>query len=253
MRALVTGASSGIGEEFAVRLAEEGWDLVLVARRGDLLEALAERLMGSYGVEVGVLVCDLSEVGAARRVTEFAPEVDLLISNAGFGYPGDFGSVDVVDDVGLVQLNCVTPMELAHFYMPRMRLAGSGKILFVSSSLGFQGVPYMAQYSATKGYLVNLGESLYWEGKADGVGVSVLCPGATDTPGKDHFDIDYSKLPIKWMGVGEVVSTALKYVGRKPIIIPGFRNHFLSCIGGGLYTRRHVQRFMKVLYGRLGR
>ncbi|MFT5906286.1 MAG: short-subunit dehydrogenase [Cryomorphaceae bacterium] len=253
MKALVTGASSGIGEEFAVQLAAEGWDLVLIARRGELLEGLAAKLRNQNKVSVDVLVCDLSEPSAANSVTEFAPEIDLLVSNAGFGYPGDFGSKGQDDDTRLVQLNCMTPMQLAHYYLPKMKQAKSGKILFVSSSLGFQGVPHMAQYSATKGYLINLGEALHWEGKADGVEVSVLCPGATDTPGKDHFDIDYSKLPIKWMPVEKVVKTALKNLGKKSIIIPGLRNHFFSCIGGGLYTRKHVQCLMKKLYIKLNR
>lgn len=139
MRALVTGASSGIGEEFAVRLAEEGWDLVLVARRGDLLDALAERLRGAYGVEVGVLVCDLSKPESARRVTDFVPEVDFLISNAGFGYPGDFGSVDESDDVGLVQLNCVSPMQLAHFYMLGCVWLGLGRFYLFHLAWVFRG------------------------------------------------------------------------------------------------------------------
>ena len=109
----------------------------------------------------------------------------------------------------------------------------------------------MAQYSATKGYLINLAEALHWEGKAEGVDVSVLCPGATDTPAKDHFDVDYDQLPIKWMEVDKVVRAGLDSLGKRPIIIPGLRNHLFSCIGSGLYTRKHAQRFMKILYAKI--
>ncbi len=251
MRALITGASSGIGEEFAIQLAAKGWDLVLVARRRELLETLASKLRNENKVLVELVVCDLSLADSVQKVIISAPEIDLVISNAGYGYPGDFGSVDLQEDQKLLQLNCSTPMMLAHHYFPRMKQEKKGQILFVSSSLGFQGVPYMAQYSATKGYLINLAEAMHWEGKASGVGVSVLCPGATDTPAKGHFDIDYSKLPIQWMPVEKVVKTALDKLGKSVIIIPGLRNRFLSCIGGGLYTRKHVQCLMKKLYARI--
>jgi len=253
MKAIVTGASSGIGEEFSLQLAADGWDLVLVARREPLLQALAKRIRNEFGVAAEVLVVDLAQENAATVITDTVPEIDMLISNAGFGYPGDFGSQDIDLDRGLIQLNCTTPMELAHYYLPKMKTAGSGQILFVSSSLGFQGVPHMAQYSATKGYLINLAEALHWEAKAAGVTVSVLCPGATDTPGKDHFDVDYDKLPIKWMRVTKVVKAGLNSLGKRPIIIPGIRNHFFSCLSSGLYTRKHAQYVMKRLYARLQR
>ena len=251
MNALITGASSGIGEEFALQLAADGVDLILVARREKLLHALAERIRNEHQVNVEVLPVDLVRADAAEVITAAFPEVDMLISNAGFGYPGDFGSQDLTMDRGLIQLNCTTPMELARFYFSKMKAASQGKILFVSSTLGFQGVPHMAQYSATKGYLINLAEALHWEGKSIGVGVSVLCPGATDTPGKDHFDVDYDKLPIKWMNVSKVAKCGLNSLGKRPIIIPGIRNHFFSCIGSGLYTRKHAQYLMKVLYAKL--
>ena len=253
MKSLITGASSGIGEEFALQLAADGADLILVARRENLLQALADRIRSEHRVSVDVLVVDLSRADAAENITDAFPEVDVLISNAGFGYPGDFGDQNLAMDRDLIQLNCTTPMELAHFYFSKMKAAGRGKILFVSSTLGFQGVPHMAQYSATKGYLINLAEALHWEGKSVGVGVSVLCPGATDTPGKDHFDVDYDKLPIKWMKVNKVVKSGLDGLGKRPIIIPGVRNHFFSCLGSGLYTRKHAQRLMKVLYAKLQR
>lgn len=251
MTALITGASSGIGKEFAIQLAALGWDLILIARRSKLLEQLAERLKKKHTIEVRVLSCDLSKPPSVQQVIDFAPSIDLLVSNAGYGYPGDFGETNAEQDIELIQLNCTSPMMLAHHYLPEMKKQGKGKILFVSSTLGFQGVPYMAQYSATKGYLINFGESLHWEAKAHGVAVSVLCPGATDTPAKEHFDIDYQKLPIKWMPVEKVVKTAITELGKKVIIIPGLRNHFFSCIGGGLYSRKYTQWVMKKLYGRI--
>jgi hypothetical protein len=122
-----------------------------------------------------------------------------------------------------------------------------GALIFVSSLMGFQGVPYMANYSAPKGYLLNFGESLHHECKDAGVDVLVLAPGATETPGKYLHDVDYSKLPISWMSDDEVVDTALKSLGKKAFVIPGVRNHLTACLSGGLWSRGLVQGVMKRL------
>jgi short-subunit dehydrogenase len=124
---------------------------------------------------------------------------------------------------------------------------GRGGIILVSSLMGFQGVPYMANYSATKGFLLNFGESLYHECKGTGVDVLVLAPGATDTPGKHLHAVDYSKLPISWMTAEDVVGVALRKLGRKAFVIPGLRNHLMACLSGGLWSRGLVQGLMKRL------
>ena len=120
-------------------------------------------------------------------------------------------------------------------------------MIFVSSLLGFQGTPYLANYSATKGFLLNIGEALDHECKGSGVDILVLAPGATETPGKYLHPVDYSNLPISWMSAEAVVDAALKSLGRRPFLIPGLRNRLTACLSGGLWTRGLVQRIMKNL------
>ena len=158
-----------------------------------------------------------------------------------------FSSSDIQREKDLIRLNCVTPMEITHHFLPGMLARGRGGIILVSSLMGFQGVPYMANYSATKGYLLNFGESLYHECKGTGVDVLVLAPGATETPGKYLHEVDYSKLPITWMSAEAVVDAAMKNIGTKAFVIPGLRNHLTACLSGGLWSRGLVQGIMKKL------
>lgn len=247
--AVVTGASSGIGAIFAQRLAAAGMNLVIVARRIDLLNALGHRLTNEHGVKIHCLQVDLSQDYCLRRVAEVCVdiEVGLVVNNAGSGVPGPFSESDAEVEERLIRLNCVTPMELTRHFLPSMLARRKGAIIFVSSLMGFQGVPYMANYSATKGYLLNLGEALYHECKEAGVDVLVLAQGATETPGKYLHQVDYSKLPITWMSAEKVVDAAIKSIGRKAFVIPGLRNHLTACLSGGLWSRGLVQGIMKRL------
>ncbi len=244
--ALVTGASSGIGAQFARELAAAGINLVLVARRIELLNELKQELVNRHKVEVITLQVDLSQDGCEQAIHAACDTLDigLVVNNAGSGVPGPFASSDVQAEKELIRLNCITPVEITHHFLPKMQARGRGGIIFVSSLMGFQGVPYMANYSATKGYLLNFGESLYHECKGTGVDVLVLAPGATDAPGKHLHRVDYAKLPISWMTAEKVVDAALKKLGRKPLLIPGLRNHLTACLSGGLWSRGLVQGFM---------
>jgi hypothetical protein len=247
--AIVTGASSGIGAKFAEKLAGEGMNLVLVARRKELLNGLKLELTNKYGVKLICLPLDLSLDGCLQPLIEACKDLDigLLVNNAGTGTPGMFSSSDIQKEKDVIRLNCVTPMEITHHFLPGMLARGGGGIILVSSLMGFQGVPYMANYSATKGYLLNFGESLYHECKGTGVDVLVLAPGATETPGKYLHEVDYSKLPITWMSAEAVVDAAMKKIGRKAFVIPGVRNHLTACLSGGLWSRGLVQGLMKKL------
>jgi uncharacterized protein len=247
--ALVTGASSGIGATFAKRLAASGMNLVLVARLLESLNELKKRLVEQHAVKASVLQLDLSREGCVPQLGAGCEsrDVGLVVNNAGTGAPGPFATSDLRNEKDVIQLNCITPFEITHHFLPQMQARRRGGIILVSSLMGFQGVPYMANYSATKGYLLNLGEALYHECKGTGVDVLVLAPGATDTPGKDLHDVDYAKLPIGRSAPEAVVEAAIRNLGRKAFVIPGRRNHLIACLSGGLWTRGTVQRLMKRL------
>jgi len=174
--ALITGASSGIGEEFAKQLAGLGFPLILVARGGERLDALAADLKSEFGVESRCIQLDLSVDGCASELAQHCQglEIGLLIQNAGSGIPGDFKDCEIEKEKALLRLNCLTPMDLTRQFLPGLVERRRGGIVFVSSLMGFQGVPFMANYSATKGFLLNLGEAIHHEVRDKGVDVMVL-------------------------------------------------------------------------------
>ena len=244
--ALVTGASSGIGRAFAHRLAAEGFNIGLVARRENLLHELGTELTEKHSIETRSFKSDLSKPDAVATLLENYRDIELglIVSNAGTGTPGLFGDCDLAHERNLVQLNCITSLELVSTALPEMQSRGRGGVILVSSMMGFQGVPYMAHYSAMKGYLLNLGEGLYHEYKEHGIDVLALAPGATETPGKNLHDVDYEKLPVKFSSPEFVVGKALSAIGKTPCVIPGLRNHFTACLSSGLWTRKLVQKLM---------
>jgi short-subunit dehydrogenase len=183
--ALITGASSGFGEEFARQYAAQGRPLVLVARRLEKLETLATELRETYRVDVIVEQVDLSNVAAViqlhQRLLERGIAVDILINNAGHGLQGTFldGTLDAA--LAMLQLDVVSLTAVAHVFAQDMRTRGGGKILLVASLLAYQGIEKFAVYAAAKAYVLRLGEALHRELKRDGVTVTVLCPGMSDT------------------------------------------------------------------------
>lgn len=182
---LITGASSGFGEEFARQYAEQGHSLVLVARRQDRLQALAETLRRQYRIEVVVEPVDLSDIAAVvqlhRRLGERGIAVDILINNAGHGLQGPFVDSRLDAALAMVQLDIASLTALTHVFAQDMRARGHGKILLVASLLAYQGVQNFAVYAAAKAYVLRLGEALHRELKRDGVTVTTLCPGMSNT------------------------------------------------------------------------
>jgi len=183
---LITGASSGFGEEFARQYAEQGHSLVLVARRLDRLQALAKALrQQQHRIEVIVEQVDLSDVAAViqlhQRLRERGISIDILINNAGHGLQGPFldGQLDAA--LAMVELDVASLTAVTHIFAQDMRKRGRGKILLVASLLAYQGVQNFAVYSAAKAYVLRLGEALHRELKRDGVTVTALCPGMSDT------------------------------------------------------------------------
>jgi len=183
--ALITGASSGIGTEFARIHARNGGDMVLVARSADKLEALKQELESAHAVKVVVIAEDLSVAGAAQRVfsaTEAAGvQVDLLINNAGFGGHGKFHERELAEDESMIQLNITTLTALTHLYLQGMQARGQGRVLNVASTAAFLPGPLQAVYYATKAYVLSFSQAIAEELRGTGVTVTALCPGPVKT------------------------------------------------------------------------
>ena len=182
---LITGASSGFGEQFARQYAEQGHSLILVARRLDRLQTLAEALRQQHRVDVVVEQVDLSDLAAViqlhQRLRERGVAIAILINNAGHGLQGPFvdGKLDAA--LAMLQLDVVSLTAVTHVFAQDMRTRGRGKILLVASLLAYQGVENFAVYAAAKAYVLRLSEALHRELKRDGVTVTALCPGMSDT------------------------------------------------------------------------
>ncbi len=224
--AVVTGASSGIGAEFARQLAARGLSVVLVARRLDRLEALGAELFATHGTEVRIQPCDLAdEDGAATLIDGVADlDVGLLVNNAGVGLKGRLVDLDPEVLRRLVEVNCQAPLALAHGFGRRLVARGRGGMVIVASTGGFQALPWSAAYGASKGFDLLLGEALAVELRTDGVDVLTLAPGGTDTEGPMNTGVDPAKVPGKLMQVGPVVKLALDSIGRRTLVIPGAGN-----------------------------
>jgi short-subunit dehydrogenase len=190
MRALVTGASSGIGAELAEQLAAAGSDLVLVARRETVLHDLATQLRERHGVRVSVQAADLSEPNAAERLVERVDAegstVDLLVNNAGFGLHGDLAEAAPARMVDMVQVNCTALVDLTTRLLPGMLSRGRGGVLNVASLAAYLPLPHMAVYAASKAFVLSFSEALWAETRSRGIHVTALCPGPVDT---EFFDI----------------------------------------------------------------
>lgn len=229
--ALVTGASSGIGEVFARELAQRGASLVLVARSQDKLEELAQELRGSFQVSVEVLAYDLSEPGAgaglAARLSERGVQIDVLVNSAGFGLFGPLHEVDPARVAQEVQLNVAALTELTCALLPEMRARDRGAIVNVASTAAFQPLPYMSVYGATKAYVLSFTEALWAETRGTGVRVTALCPGATDTAFFATASDNASVGPR--MSPEPVVTAAFSALERRRCsVVPGLANRLLA-------------------------
>lgn len=218
--ALVTGASSGIGWAFAEELAERGLDLVLTARRADRLADLAARLQSAHGVTVHIVEADLADPAAPALLFERTRDHDigLVVSNAGFGLKGPHEGNDPAAMTGMLMVNCNAPFQLAHGFIPRLRVRGKGGLLFTSSVEGLMGCPYSAAYSASKALVVALGEALWGELAGSGVDVLTLCPGATESEAAAKQGIEISKLQ-NVMPARDVARLALDNLSEGPTFI----------------------------------
>ncbi|MEU3555640.1 SDR family NAD(P)-dependent oxidoreductase [Streptomyces fragilis] len=227
--ALVTGASSGLGAEFAAQLAACGHDLVLVARSEDKLTALAERLSAKHGITAHVLVQDLAEPGAARRVADRLAlrgvEVDLLVNNAGFGTCGRFEDIPGERDHEQLMVNVVALVGLTHALLPGMLERGTGAVVNVASTAGFQPAPYFAVYGAAKAFVLNFGLALREECRGRGIRVLTLCPGPVDTAFFDVIGTRDAAVNGSMSTPEPVVRAALRALDRdRGYVTPGLGN-----------------------------
>lgn len=228
--ALVTGASSGLGVEFAKLLAERNANLVLVARRTAPMEELAEALREAQSVQVQVIETDLSRPGAAAELKAHldasGTEIEVLVNNAGFGAYGDFLDQSVEKITEMVRLNITALTELTHLFGQEMAGRGRGHILLVASVLGYQAVPGYAAYAASKGYVLLLGEALHEELAPHGVSVTTVSPGKTATAfGAVAGQQSSFLLEAMTMEPKVVARTGvLAAMRRKASVVPGFMN-----------------------------
>ncbi len=235
-RALVTGASSGIGESFARELASLNTDLILVARSQDKLEQLAQELSGKYQIKTEVIVQDLTKPVAGQAVFDqvqaLGLNVDLLINNAGFGDYGAFSDRPLSKQLTMIQLNITVLVELTGLFLPLMQQRGSGGIINISSIAGFQPLPYMSVYAATKAFVLSFTEALWAENKNSGVNILAVCPGPTESKfwQRGDFPDDFAGTSPNSMTKSEaVVKEALKAMEKKQstVVTGGISNQLL--------------------------
>jgi short-subunit dehydrogenase len=225
---LITGASSGIGAAFARKLAARGRNVFLVARSEDKLIALCNELGRLTSIRAQYLALDLQQQDAGAVLLEEAGkrglEIEMLINNAGFGSMGDFVKLDLNRELEMIQLNVRSLVDLTHRFLAPMRERQRGAIINVASTAGFQAVPYMATYAATKAFVLSFSEALWDENRSYGVHVMALCPGVTETNFFQAAGID--RPPMRTIETAEdVVETALRGLERrKSTVISGWTN-----------------------------
>jgi short-subunit dehydrogenase len=242
--ALVTGASSGIGKEFAELLAKDKYNLVITARSEDKLNEIAEQLKSSHGIEVTVIPFDLSKPSGGlllhqelqnRNIT-----INVLINNAGYGDFGDFVTTDEKKTVDMMNLNMVNLTELTLVYSKEMVAKNDGMILNIASTAAFQPMPKFATYAATKAYVLHLTEAIHFELRKTNVHVCTLCPGPTKTGFEAAANLDnsplFDKTAMSATKVAQIGYQGLKQ--NKVIIIPGVKNKILAFIANGTPFRK---------------
>lgn len=242
--ALVTGASSGIGETFAVELAKRNYNLVLVARSRNKLEQLATKLSSQYKIETEVIAQDLTEPSARQYIFDTVQAkgiaVDLLINNAGFGDYGAFGDCEasgqhrpLSKQISMIELNVTAVVELTGLFLPQMQQRNSGAIINVSSIAAFQPVPYMSVYAASKAFILNFSEALWAENKDNGVKILTACPGPTESKFYDRADFPDSATGLNDMTMAsaeEVVKETLEALEKdsSTAVVGGFANQLIA-------------------------
>jgi hypothetical protein len=231
--ALVTGASSGIGKEFARQIAASGVNIVLVARREDLLNEVGVQFSKLYGVEHRVVVLDVSREDFIGRLASATDDLDigLVVSNAGTGNPGEFLKHDRQLLHDTLRLNTIAHLDITHHFGQKLGERRLGGIIFVGALGAENGIPRMANDGGAKAYVHSLGEALHYEFKPLGVYVTVLAAGVTNTAVIDKFGLDPKTMPMKPMSVEQCVSEGLSGLRKnRSRVVPGRLNRIMNAL-----------------------
>lgn len=233
LTALITGASAGLGRDFARFFASDGHDVVLVARRRDRLDDLAAELEHTHGIKAHVLPADLGDPDAPAHIGDHLQasgiEIEFLVNNAGFGSSGAFAELDTRREIEMIAVNVSALTHLTRLLLPAMIARGHGRILNIGSTAGFQAGPFMATYYATKAYVNHFSEALAHELAGTGVTVTVSCPGATETEFGAIAGNDKSQLFAGGAATSEEVAREAyqAMMKGKRMIVHGARNRVL--------------------------
>src|SRR6267378_155225 len=231
--ALITGASSGIGKEFARQIAASKINVVLVARREALLKEAGVEFSKRYGVEHRVVVLDVSQEDFIGQLASATDDLDigLVVSNAGTGNPGEFLKLDRRLHRTTLRISTMAHLDITHYFGAKLAKRHRGGIILAGAMGAEAGVPYMANDGAAKAYVHSLGEALHYEFKPLGVYVTVLAAGFTNTAVLDKFGLDPKTMPMKPMSVEQCVSEALSSLRRnRSKVIPGRLNRILNAL-----------------------
>lgn len=233
--ALVTGASAGIGVDLAECFAKDGYDLVLTARSEAALKQVGERLAKAYGVKAEIIAQDLGAIGGATALAEEIKRrggnVDVVVNNAGYGHAGALTSSDLPTQLGMIDLNVRALVELTYHFWDGMLAKGRGGVLNVASTAAFQPGPLMANYYASKAYVLSFSEALWEEARGTGVHVSCLCPGPTVSKFRERAGTGKTRLASAAKAVPSAPVARQGYEGfqrNTRVVVTGARNAFMA-------------------------
>jgi short-subunit dehydrogenase len=234
--ALITGASSGIGKEFARQLAKQKFNLVLVARRKERLSSLAEELEKTNNINVTCIALDLTDPAFISKIVQHTCEIDigLLVNNAGFAVSGNFLESSIQKQSKLLDLNIKSLTQLTHYFGNKMVAKNKGGVINIASASAYLPIANWSVYAASKAYVLRFTEALWYEFRNTGVDVLALCPGATKTEFNESFNSP------KGMEVSIVTATALKKLGKGPTVIVGNNNKIIVCLLKLLRTKAKI-------------
>jgi short-subunit dehydrogenase len=246
--AVVTGASSGIGAEYARQIAAKGLNIVLVARRKARMEALATELEHQYKVSTKVVECDVAQDGFLQIILDATKDLDvgLLINNAGVNCEGQFFRGDLARNLQMIQVNVKAPFALAYEYGKQFVEKGKGGIIFTASTSAFNAYPYLSHYAATKAYILSLAESMNYEFKDKNVDIMAICPGMTKSEMTKGM-----KDSMILMEAQPVVAAALDGLGHTAFVVPGMINKLQTFFNARVLGRISARNFSGALLKRV--
>lgn len=224
--ALITGGTSGIGAAFADQLAEKGLNIVLVARRKNLLQSKATELIQKYKIDVKIVQADLTNIEDYKKIFDATEhqEIGIVVACAGMENHGLFTKIESQKLINEIQLNVTSLMSITHHFVQKMVPRKRGGVLLVSSMIGHMPNPYFSNYAGTKAFVLNFGTSLNGEMKKHNIDVTVLSPGPTNTPMVEGMNVDMSKFPMTIHEPEYTAKVGLDALGKNPLVIPGFKN-----------------------------